>query len=88
MEKLDRIAFSVPEWVLERWILVAYLIINWRAKDLADRIQVRPDKRFYEVVAKHLHAYVQEGVMPPDDIAPAVLNLADDYMSSTPGTGG
>ncbi|MFB0546563.1 MAG: hypothetical protein ACETWB_06605 [Anaerolineae bacterium] len=74
----------VPEWILERWILVAYLIINWRAKELAERIQVRPGKEFYGVVAEHLRAYVQEGVMPPDDIAPAILNLADDYMAGRP----
>lgn len=79
---MERFALHiVPEWIIERWILVAYLIINWRVKDLAERIQVRPEKGFYEVVAKHLRAYVQEGVMPPDDIAPAILNIADDYMA-------
>ena len=71
----------VPEWVLERWILVAYLIINWNVKELAERIRIGPDKRFYAVVTKHLRAYVEEGVMPPEDIAPAILNIADDYMA-------
>jgi len=71
----------VSDWVLERWIVVAYLIINWRVKDLVERIRIRPDKEFYTVVYRHLQAYVNEGVMPPDDIAPAILNLADDYMA-------
>jgi len=82
MERL--VLHVVPEWILERWILVAYLIINWRVKDLAERVQVRPERDFYEVVAKHLSAYVQESVMPPEDIAPAILNLADDYMAGRP----
>lgn len=76
--------FVVPQWVLERWILVAYLIINWRVKDLAERIRGAPNKRFYEVVDKYIRAYVEEGVMPPEDVAPAILNLADDYMAGRP----
>jgi hypothetical protein len=74
----------VPEWILERWILVAYLIINWNIKDLAERIKVKPNRAFYEVVSKHVAAYVKEGVMPPEDIAPAILNLADDFMANKP----
>jgi len=81
---MERFVYVVPEWILERWILVAYLIINWRVKDLAERIQVRPERDFYEVAAKHLRAYVQEGVMPPEDVASAILNLADDYMAGRP----
>ena len=79
MPRLD--LHVVSDWILERWIVVAYLIINWRAKDLAERIKVGLDKRFYAVVTKHLRAYVEEGVMPPEDIAPAILNIADDYMA-------
>jgi hypothetical protein len=78
---MERLAFVVPDWVIPRWVKVAYLIINWRVKDLADRIQLSPEARFYDVMAKHLRAYVQDGVMPPADIAPAILNLADDYMN-------
>lgn len=78
---MERLAFVVPDWVLSRLVRVAYLIINWGVKDLAERIQLRPEDRFYEVMNKHLRAYVQDGVMPPADIAPAILNLADDYMT-------
>jgi hypothetical protein len=73
--------YVVPDWALPRWIKVAYLIINWNIRDLAERIQVGPQEQFYKVVNKHLQAYVQDGVMPPDDIAPAILNLADDHMA-------
>ena len=71
----------IPDWILERWILVAYLIINWRVKDLAERVQIAPDKRFYAVVAKYMRGYLKDGQMPPDDVAPAILNIADDYMA-------
>ena len=71
----------IPEWVFERWILVAYLIVNWRMKNLRNSAQVRPDKVFFGVVAKHLASYIQHGKMPPEDIAAPILNLADDYMS-------
>lgn len=82
MDRLERFDVQlIPDWILERWILVAYLIINWRAKDLAERIQVAPDKKFFSVVAKYMRSYLKDGVVPPDDIAPAILNIADDYMA-------
>ena len=74
----------IPQWIFERWILVAYLIINWNIKELAEGIKIKPDKEFYAVVAKYLSAYTQEGVMPPAEIAPAILNLADDMLADRP----
>lgn len=71
----------IPEWVLERWILVAYLIVNWHLKELQGTASIKPDKQFFRVVAKYLASYMQEGRMPPEDIAVPILNLADDYMS-------
>ena len=71
----------LPEWVIKRWILVAYLIINEQVKGLAEQIQISPESRFYKVLTENLDAYIHEGVMPPEDIAPAILNLADDYLA-------
>ena len=71
----------INDWVLERWILVAYLIINWDLGHLAEFVKIRPEREFYEVTAKWLNAYVNQNEMPPDDIAPAILNMADDYMA-------
>lgn len=73
--------FVVPEWIWDRWIWVAYLIINPDLKGLADKIKISPSKEFYATINKHIRAYVDGGVMPPDDIAPAILNLADDYLA-------
>lgn len=71
----------IPNWVIERWIKVAYLIINWRVKGLSDRILVSPERSFYDLTSKYLRAYIDDGEMPPEDIAPAILNMADDYIA-------
>ncbi len=86
MERVAKfnVVFGVPEWIIARWILVAYLIINWQITNLAEQIKVRPEAKFFDFVAKQVQAYVQKAVMPPDDIAPAILNLADDYMAGRP----
>lgn len=73
-----------PEWIWERWMRVAYLIINWKIDRLADLVRTKPDEVFFKVVAEHVNAYVEQGVMPPDDIATAILNVADDYMAGQP----
>ena len=71
----------LPEWILERWIIVAYLVINGGGNGVAKLIEIKPESRFYKVLAENLDAYIHDGVMPPDDIAPAILNLADDYLA-------
>jgi methenyltetrahydromethanopterin cyclohydrolase len=45
------------------------------------RAQARVEKLFEELTYKYVRAYMEDGKMPPDEIAPAILNMADDYMS-------
>lgn len=33
------------------------------------------------MIIRHVKAYVENGKMPPKDIAPAILNLADDFIA-------
>jgi hypothetical protein len=81
----DELLFEIPEHIIiPRWILVAYLIINWRMKDIAEQIKVKPGREFYATVTKHLGAYIVKDVMPPKDIAGAILNMADDFMANRP----
>lgn len=61
------------------WIIVAYLIIP-ELEHLIERLSA-PEGKFYDVVNQYLQAFLNEGKMPPDTIAPAILNLADDYMA-------
>jgi len=82
MERLKWIVRKAPEWRIPHWSIFAYLIINgllW--KEASELVQIKPDSRFDEVVTKHIRAYVEEGVKPPNEIASAILNLADDFMA-------
>lgn len=74
----------IPEWITKRWCVACYLIINWRIKDLVERIQVEPDANFYKVAAKHLYEYAYNDTMPPEEIAPTIMNLAEDLLSGKP----
>jgi len=76
--------FLIPEWVLKRWCIACYLVINWRIRDLVERIQLEPEPEFYKTVAKYLYEYAHNDTMPPEDIAPTIMNLAEDYMAGRP----
>jgi hypothetical protein len=80
--KIAKIKWIDRESILDRRIWVYYLIILER---LADRfrevIEARPDARFFEELNEHVEAYVSHGKMPPDAIASAVMNVADDVMA-------
>ena len=80
-EEARFIVRKAPEWRIPSWGILAYLIINYLDKRQEELVQVRPDERFDKVVTGHLRAYVEKGEMPPEDIAPAILNLADDFMA-------
>jgi hypothetical protein len=71
----------IPEWVIDRWMEVAYLVINGGGDGIAKVVEYKPDKEFYEVVNTNLHRYINEGELPPREITPAILNIADDYMA-------
>ena len=78
---------TLPIWVkrqtiLDRRIWVYYLIILERAADhLRELIEVEPDKRFFKVLGRHVEKYLESGQMPPEAIAPVVMNIADDYLA-------
>lgn len=79
---MNRVRVAIPAWIIERKIMVMYLNINGDvSKEFNEMIQMAPEKKFYEFVAKHVNAYLQDGVMPPAEIAPAIMNLMDDYKS-------
>jgi hypothetical protein len=81
---ITKIDLRIPEWVVERWCIVCYLVINWRVTDLVKQAQVKPGKEFYKVVAKHMYDYVYKDTMPPKEIAPAILNAAEDFIAGNP----
>jgi hypothetical protein len=68
----------------KRWCVVCYLIINWRIDELWEKAQVRIPTEFYKELAEHLYAYVYEAEMPPAQIAPTIMNIADDLARGDP----
>ena len=42
---------------------------------------VKPDASFNKAVTSYVKEYVEKGKMPPEAIAPAIMNLADDFAS-------
>lgn len=80
------IKVRLPEWYVPPWWIVAYLIPPFLKEHFADVVRVPPDERFNEVVDSHTRAFVEKGVMPPEDIAPAILNIANDLMAGRQAT--
>jgi hypothetical protein len=80
--KLSKFAVAVPHWILDKRWWVAYLIVNdLLRKELVELVEAAPDDRLMSLVKEHLNAYVEKGTMPPAEIAPAILNMADDLMA-------
>ena len=65
-------------WKRKWWVM--YLIVNDKVR-IDDRLSTQLEKFMDEVALKHVRAYMTEGTMPPEEIAPAILNMADDVMA-------
>ena len=78
---LNNEAWLEIEWIRDRRTWIMYLIVNGVREEWAKLARIRPDEGFYKVLSEHVGAYVHEGVMPPEEIAPTVLNVGDDLMS-------
>jgi len=71
---------ALSQWIWNRKWWVAYLVIPepWREQHQID-LEVSPD--FEKLTFGYAKAYIEKGEMPPADIAPAILNMADDYLA-------
>jgi len=67
-----------PEWIRHPWWIVAYLIDPESIRHLPKEIELVPDKKFDKTIEEYTQAFIVDGKMPPDAIAPAILNIADD----------
>jgi len=74
---------SVSEWILKRKTIYYYLIVPDQARKL---MEFTPSEQFEAATARYMNAYIKDGTMPPADIAPAIMNMADDYMAGRPVT--
>ena len=69
---------SVSDWILRRKIVFFYLIVPDPFRKSAE---ITPSEQFEAAAARFMNAYINDGTMPPADIAPAIMNMADDYMA-------
>lgn len=77
-----KVSVAIPAWIIKRRIEVMYLIINgWLNKVHEGLIQTAPDEKLYEVISKHMNAYLEKGVMPPAEISSTILNLIEDQKA-------
>ncbi len=65
-------------WRRKWWVM--YLIVAEKA-NILEQLSANLDRTFEDVTFRHVRAYIEEGKMPPADIAPAILNMADDYLA-------
>ena len=70
----------LSEFVWKRKWWVYYLIVVDDFLDKNNILTTLPEE-FQAVTFKYAQAYIHEGKMPPADIAPAILNMADDYLA-------
>jgi hypothetical protein len=69
-----------PDWHTPVWWKVAYLIIGpGGIREFEKIINIRPTDRFRDLVEKHVVAYLEDDILPPKEISPAILNIADQY---------
>lgn len=69
---------ALSEWMYPRWWEIAYLIDPDSWRHFAQEIERGPDKKFDDTVEALTQAYIVDGVLPPEPIASAILNIADD----------
>lgn len=79
--KIEKYLVRVPDWLVERWWRVAYKIPPMLDARLSELIEIRPDAKFDKAVGGFLRGVLEEGKMPPAEIAPAILNMAEDFVN-------
>lgn len=73
---------GVEEWVLRHKLIVAYLYPP--PIDQIGIVKIRPDDKFYRVLADELNSYITNGKQPAAEIAQTVYNMADDFFNNRP----
>ncbi len=79
--KMFNLRFSIVDWAVPWWWKVAYLIVNDGIQDIVAKLKNPIDEKFNQFVTKQLQAYINDNKMPPAEIAPAIMNLADDFAA-------
>lgn len=81
MSNIRNIRVAVPEWILRRWILVAYLYPPPVA-EFSKYAEVELDAKAVKVLHTHVKAYMEKDTIPPAEICSVVMNVADDLANN------
>jgi hypothetical protein len=79
-----KLRFSLVEWVRLKKQEIMYLVVgpgDLFGQHVVDWANIPVDEGFQRQVGGMVTAYVENGEMPPEQIAPTILNLADDLVS-------
>lgn len=76
-----KVGVDIEKEILERRKWVMYKTIpEWMIKNKGEKIFAAPSKEFFSFVTDQVNAYVHDQKEPPAEIAPAIMNIADDHM--------
>ncbi|WP_048151890.1 hypothetical protein [Methanolacinia paynteri] len=75
-------AVKFQKAIIDRDILVRYLVvIDWPNERLGDIVKVSPTSEFNKYIAQMLNTYINKNQIPDMEVAPAIMNMADDYLT-------
>lgn len=81
MDRMEIIKIALDKKMIFRKDWIKYLIIPSHHNQLFDSgIEILKDAQFSKVLENHVSAYIS-GETPPAEIAPVIMNLADDHLS-------
>jgi len=81
MSNISNIRVAVQEWILRRWIIVAYLYPP-PIGEFSRYAEVELDAKAVNVLHTHVKAYIEKGIVPPAQIRSVVMNIADDLANN------
>jgi hypothetical protein len=57
------------------------VVIDWPNERLGDIVKVSPTSEFNKYIAQMLNTYINKNQIPDMEVAPAIMNMADDYLT-------
>lgn len=80
--QIKNVRIAVPAWVLRRKTEIMYLVLGPDGLAKYKKfVETELSDQLLHEVNTHVNAYMSEGVMPPQEIASPILNLADDMLA-------
>lgn len=85
--EIKKLQIAIPAWVLHRKWEVMYLVLGPDGlSKLKDVAHLGLTEQLSTMVSKHVNDHLNKGVIPPKEIAPAILNISDDVLAGRPPT--